>query len=88
MPYELRLKELEIQPLVERRERGNLIKMFIITKGIESVNLIKGINFKNPTNKLAKLRGHKIREIVRNFPSRYNIRIEESINGTSSQRAL
>ncbi|CAF1077030.1 unnamed protein product, partial [Brachionus calyciflorus] len=30
MPYELRLKELEIQPLVERRERGDLIQIFKI----------------------------------------------------------
>ncbi|CAF0741255.1 unnamed protein product [Brachionus calyciflorus] len=59
MSYELRLKELEIQPLVERRERGDLIQTFKIAKGIDSVILIKGINFKNPTNQLAKLRGHK-----------------------------
>ncbi|CAF1122549.1 unnamed protein product, partial [Brachionus calyciflorus] len=44
MPYELRLKELEIQSLFERRERGDLIQMFKLRKGIDSVNLIKGIN--------------------------------------------
>ncbi|CAF0704720.1 unnamed protein product [Brachionus calyciflorus] len=81
MPYELRLKELEIQSLVERGER--LIQMYIIANGIDSVNLIKGINFRNPTNQLAKQRGHKYRqdrEIIHNCPLRYKFFTNRVVN--------
>ncbi|CAF0947947.1 unnamed protein product [Brachionus calyciflorus] len=67
----------------ERRERGDLIQMFKIANGIDSVNLIKGINFKYPTNQLAKLQGHKYRlerEIVRNCPSRNNLLRNRVVN--------
>ncbi|CAF0759681.1 unnamed protein product [Brachionus calyciflorus] len=50
MSYELRLKGLEIQPLVERRESGDLIQMFKKAKGIDSVNLIKRIKYNKSTS--------------------------------------
>ena len=48
LPYQARLKESEIQSLNERMEGGDLVQMFKIVKGLDTVYLRKSLNFKSP----------------------------------------
>ena len=82
-PYELRLVDLNIQSLTKRRERGDLIQIFKIIKGIDDIKLDKGVNFNNSSVQQMKLRGHSYRmarEIVRNCPQRHNFLTNRVVN--------
>ena len=71
--YNERIKILGLDYLEWRRKRGDLISAFKLTKGLEFVKLIKGLNINtNPQTK--GLRRHKYqlkRELVKNCPARY-----------------
>ena len=72
LPYEARLRKLELTTLEKRRERGDLIQMYKIINGLEEVHLTKGPNFAvsdyfTRGNSL-KLR----RELVKNCTPRFN----------------
>jgi hypothetical protein len=72
LPYETRLRKLELTTLEKRRERGDLIQMYKIINGLEEVHLTKGPNFVvsdyfTRGNSL-KLR----RELVKNCTPRFN----------------
>ena len=45
LPYETRLKKLELTTLEQRRCRGDLLQMYKIIFGLEEVRLLKGLNF-------------------------------------------
>ena len=45
LPYEERLRKLELTTLEKRRERGDLIQMYKIINGLEEVHLTKELNF-------------------------------------------
>ena len=45
LPYEIRLKKLEMTTLNQRRDRGDQIQMYKIIYGLEYIPLIKGLNF-------------------------------------------
>ena len=71
LPYEIRLKKLELTTLEQRRDRGNLIQIYKIIYGLEDVSLIKGLSFADSdhfkrSNSL-KLR----RELVKNCTTRF-----------------
>jgi len=73
-PYEVRLKELNLMSLEDRRRRGDLIQMHKLVNGHEDINLLSGINFAKPTT-INLRRQHKkrlIREINKKGSHRYN----------------
>ncbi len=53
--YEARLEVFGLSTLTQRRERGDLIKIFKIIKGFESVNFVNPLRYKD-----ARTRGHDL----------------------------
>ena len=88
LPYELRLKKLELTTLEQRRDRGDLIQMYKIIYGLEDVRLIKGLNFVDSDH---FTRGNSLklrRELVKNCSPRFNFltnRVVDNWNALSDE---
>ena len=88
LPYELRLKKLELTTLEQRRDRGDLIQMYKIIYGLEDVRLIKGLNFVDSDH---FTRGNSLklrRELVKNCTPRFNFltnRVVDNWNALSDE---
>ena len=88
LPYELRLKKLELTSLEQRRDRGDLIQMYKIIYGLEDVRLIKGLNFVDSDH---FTRGNSLklrRELVKNCTPRFNFltnRVVDNWNALSDE---
>ena len=88
LPYEIRLKKLELTTLEQRRDRGDLIQMYKIIYGLEDVRLIKGLNFVDSDH---FTRGNSLklrRELVKNCTPRFNFltnRVVDNWNALSDE---
>ncbi len=54
LSYEERLKKLQLSPLTERRERGNMIMLYKCVEGIEKIHINEYVIPSKPS-----LRGHR-----------------------------
>ena len=88
LPYEIRLKKLELTTLEQRRDSGDLIQMYKIIYGLEDVRLIKGLNFVDSDH---FTRGNSLklrRELVKNCTPRFNFltnRVVDNWNALSDE---
>ena len=69
LPYEDRLKALDLPTLEERRIRGDLIHIFKIIKGFDFINWRETLKFKYLTRdkKAPRTRGHHLQYIKKGF---------------------
>ena len=87
LPYEVRLKKLDMLSLENRRVRGDLIQTFKLLNQLEEVSLINGINSAN--ERVGSLRRphdrRLVREINKKGTHRYNFLTNRVVNAWNNR---